>query len=159
MSHHWHTLDRWQVSPVTRRCHTLYICTREKFLFIVRINQIGSIVTFHACSNLRKHVLKMNFKFPYTKWFYPKRAARSRGESGKQFLKWNVENVFFCYAETDHDILELNHWTLVIGCFRNKPAHDSDCRFVSICFYLTLTFTFFTFSTSYQNKLYRFNFH
>lgn len=24
-SHHWHTLDRWQVYPVTRRCRTFFI--------------------------------------------------------------------------------------------------------------------------------------
>lgn len=45
------------------------------------------------------------------------------------------------------------------GCFRNNLAHDSDCRFVLLCFHLTFTFICFTFSTSYQNKLDRFNFH
>lgn len=45
------------------------------------------------------------------------------------------------------------------GCFRNNLAHDSDCRFVSLCFHFTFTFICFTFLTSYQNILDRFHFH
>lgn len=45
------------------------------------------------------------------------------------------------------------------GCFRNNLAHDSDCRFVLLCFHFTFTFICFTFSTSYQNILDRFHFH
>lgn len=54
------------------------------------------------------------------------------------------------------------HMTLAMslnGCFRNNLAHDSNCRFVSLCFHFTFTFICFTFSTSYQNKLDQFNFH